>query len=417
MQMPIMSRASLPFVHSSLAIQHSPAKGRLVIASTTIEPATVLMVDLPYALVPAPVAHEPPFSLCSNHKCHRRITACFSSSTEKHKMRQLSLSLPKTEATHRTTQLPQPVRCSQHCGDEVVWCSHDCQFQDAQRHLLECEWLRAYRSPIQADESVVEFELLWLLVKIFIRKHFDEQEAQKDDPQEPVVDGQQIIQKQHQCTTPQTGISPASAQSHFERRGWDSVWDLAGSPDYFPAEDVARWRELAEKYLVDQIQDVKCNLDQAMGIIYRLETNSFGLYPGITGIFPITSHEGRGEYYGSGLYPTAAMFNHACGPNVSLPPETCVPESLDVKHEDEYAKFSTSRSHISSTSTTIGSSPRIARSCKARSVASRILTSSNCRTLHYGDTRSGRNGLLAATANDARTTGMRNCQNSCWGWA
>ena len=315
---PSMPQDSLPFVHSGLAVLYSPVKGRVVTASTTIERGTVLMVDLPYSLVPAPLVHEPPFSICSNSSCHRRVkrvNASSSASSDKYQTQQTAPISPESEVTHRTNQLKQPVPCSKHCAREILWCSDNCRSKDARRHLSECAWLRTCGAQVQAEESIVEFELLWLLVKIFIRKQLDEQTSTHGKLQHSAEEQR----KQKDAVTIQSDEPPMTPQSHFEQRGWDSVWDLAGSPDGFPAEDVARWRKMADIYLVGQIPDVECTTNQAMGLICRLETNSFGLYPGVTGIYPITSREGRGDYYGSGLYPTAAMFNHACCPNVSLP--------------------------------------------------------------------------------------------------
>lgn len=276
---PIANAGSLS-VHPALTVSRSATKGRLVVAASIIEPHTTLMIDLPYALVPAPLAHDPPFCLCSHDRCHRRWSA----------------------SNHFT------IACPQRCAPELVWCSDDCRAQDASRHEPECAWLRSGGRKARQKHGEFGFELLWLLARIFIRKHCDEAWAGKNP-------GDRV---QHPDATDDAVDSLADAASHFDRRGWDSVWHLAGSPESFPAKDVRGWRDLATNYLIDQLPGVACTVDQAVGLVCRIETNSFGLYPGVTGDFPVMNRNGRGEYYGSGLYPTAAMFNHACCPNVSL---------------------------------------------------------------------------------------------------
>ncbi|KXJ85326.1 hypothetical protein Micbo1qcDRAFT_237521 [Microdochium bolleyi] len=273
---PSPSDAEAPTIHPALAVRRSATKGRMVVAASAIEPRTTLMVDLPYALVPAPRAHDPPFSFCSRDRCHRR------------------LPLPSQTA----------VTCPQRCAPEVVWCSQDCRAQDTARHQPECAWLRSGGCTVRQKHGEFGFELLWLLAKMFIRKH---------------CDGSLTTTTATTTTRDADADADADADttSHFNHRGWDSVWDLAGSPASFPDQDVRGWRDLARAHLVDKIPGVACTLDQAVGLVCRIETNSFGLYPGVTGEFPITQRQGRGEYYGSGLYPTAAMFNHACCPNVS----------------------------------------------------------------------------------------------------
>ncbi|KAJ1325972.1 hypothetical protein MN608_09173 [Microdochium nivale] len=108
------------------------------------------------------------------------------------------------------------VTCPRQCCPELVWCSHDCRAQDARRHEPECAWLRSGG-----------------------RQHCDESRA----------DGNET-----------TGTAADDA-SHFDRRGWDAVWHLAGPPESFPARDVRSWRDLAANFLVGQIPGVSCTVE------------------------------------------------------------------------------------------------------------------------------------------------------------
>jgi len=73
---------------------------------------------------------------------------------------------------------------------------------------------------------------------------------------------------------------------------------------------------MTSNYICNGILPLKYPMDEIVNLICKIELNSFGLYPGVTGQYPVVSTEGRGDYYGGGVYPTAAMFNHSCCPNV-----------------------------------------------------------------------------------------------------
>jgi len=270
---------SLPFVHPDLAIDVTTSKGRLVSAAGSIMRGEIVMVDAPYALVPAMVLDDPPFLLCSRHRCNRRIPS---------------------KVTSQTTK----VGCPDHCTAEVVWCSEECRSQDTMRHDMECLWLRHTSAEIRESNGDSAFGLLWMIARILIVKHLEEKAAVQTNGRHSNVDGQ---------SEPSDG---KVSSSHFGRRGWDAVWNLEGEPSSFPADKVAGWRTMTEKYLVKDTLRFKYLVDDIVKLICKVETNSFGLYPGVTGEFPVVSPAGRGDYYGGGIYPTAAMFNHACCPNV-----------------------------------------------------------------------------------------------------
>ncbi|KAH7038391.1 uncharacterized protein B0I36DRAFT_346373 [Microdochium trichocladiopsis] len=293
--------ASAPAVHAGLAVQQSTNKGRLVVATQAIPAQAVLMVDLPYALVPAPLSHEPPISFCCNHRCNRQASRAGLELQPRQENRDAAMQADNSRSGGPVTF----ISCPRQCAPEVLWCSRDCHAQDAARHNPECAWLRSSGARARAEQGEFEFELLWLLARTSIRRHCD-----SNIGSEPGENHNESVETGSAVTT-------SAGSSHFDRRGWDSVWDLEGSPGSFPVDEVAGWRDLTSTYLVDKIPGVECTAEQAIGLICRLETNSFGLYPGVTGDYPIKTHAGRGEYFGSGLYPTAAMFNHACCPNVS----------------------------------------------------------------------------------------------------
>ena len=267
-----------PYVHPGLTIGVDPAKGRWVTSKRSLRDGEVLLIDAPYALVPAMLADEPPFQFCSRHDCNRRF-------------------LPGCERS---------VACLRGCIAEAVWCDEDCRVRDEKRHAMECAWLRLLAPDIRSTLGDSDFGLLWLIARILIVRQIEQQQQRNT----------QVSSAEPSPTTAQPD-DPSS--SHFGRRGWDAVWNLAGHAGAFPAEQVSRWRRFAKLYLaVGLLRLDGVDTDEVVNLICKVETNSFGLYPGVTGEYPVTSFISRGGYYGGGIYPTAAMFNHSCCPNVSL---------------------------------------------------------------------------------------------------
>ena len=257
--------SSLPYVSSSLTVNHDPSKGRHVVSTTHIRDGEVLMIEAPYALVPAMTEDEPPYQICSRHECSERLSS-------------------------QQARVP----CHRNCASEVVWCDDQCRSQDAARHSIECSWLRKHSTNIRDTYNDSAFGLLWLILRILTRKH------------------------QQQQMTSTTQNANDLLVSHFGMKGWDSMWNLEGSTDFFPVDTIERWRQYASDYLTDgSLHEISISVGEIVDIICKVELNSFGLYPGITGEYPVIDFVGRGDYYGGGIYPTAAMFNHSCCPSVS----------------------------------------------------------------------------------------------------
>ncbi|KAH8647641.1 hypothetical protein BX600DRAFT_442999 [Xylariales sp. PMI_506] len=301
-----VSSPSAPYVHPSLSVVlDDPAKGRQVTCISPIRDGEVLLVDAPYALVPAMAMDEPPFYLCSRHECSRRIP--------KSPLIALTVAPKRTAAVMAaaTTAADAVVWCLEEgCPAEVTWCSEECRAQDHRRHQMECPWLRSCGPEIRNLHGDSDFGLLWLIARILINKYLEL--AWREQPISLASPGTSDTLDQR------SDIAPLSV-SHFERKGWDAVWNLDGTVATFPTELVERWRGFAERYLtptgpLGTAGDVA---DSVVSLICKVETNSFGLYPGVTGEYPVVSLVSRGQYYGGGIYPTAAMFNHACCPNVT----------------------------------------------------------------------------------------------------
>lgn len=261
--------SSLPFIHPHISIFTCERKGRLVRPSVALKEGETVLIDAPYALVPGLRADGPPYVLCSRHGCQRRLP---SGSGERE------------------------ISCDNACMEEVMWCSEDCRALDRTRHGLECGWLRRCARTIQETHGGSDFLLVWMIARMLINREMAEKLHQ------PVFQDQQL----GQATNPQT---------HLERRGWDAVWNLEGTARFFANETVAHWRDLVDSYLSPAVFGLAFPAEDIVELICKVETNSFGLYPGITG--RLTATTSRGDYYGGGVWPTAAMFNHACCPNVS----------------------------------------------------------------------------------------------------
>ena len=267
-----------PYVHQGLAIGVDPAKGRWVTPKRSLRDGEVLLIDAPYALVPAMLTDEPPFQFCSRHDCNRRF-------------------LPGCERS---------VSCLRRCIAEVVWCDEECRARDEKRHAMECAWLKLLSAEIRSKLGDSDFGLLWLIARILITRRIKQQQQRSTH----------VASTEPGLTTGQVD-DPST--SHFERKGWDAVWNLAGHAGAFSVEQVGRWRRFVRTYLAVGLLGLDgVDTDEVVNLICKVETNSFGLYPGVTGEYPVTSFVSRGGYYGGGIYPTAAMFNHSCCPNVSL---------------------------------------------------------------------------------------------------
>lgn len=360
---------SLPFVHANLSIDVTSSKGRLVSAAKFIKHGEVVMVDTPYTLVPAMMVDDPPFLLCSRHGCNRRIPSKVASQTSR-------------------------VGCPDHCTAEVVWCSEECRSRDTIRHDMECLWLRQTSTEIRDSHGDSDFGLLWMIARILIVKHLDEKAATQTNGR-------------HSDTADRHASSNGKvSSSHFGRRGWDAVWNLEGEPDSFPADQVSKWRAMTAKYLVGDTLRFKYLVDDIVKLICKVETNSFGLYPGITGQFPVVSSAGRGDYYGGGIYPTAAMFNHACCPNVGT--RSCCSQQdlcdcLLYSPPWQLTLFP-GRSPMRSTGSGAGYSGPAGTSSPERSAASAISTWRSSRVQRPARRLSGRAGISPAHASDARRT-------------
>lgn len=274
--------APLPYIHPDLTIKESPTKGRLVSTTSPVARGDILLFDGPNALVPAMLVDDPPFLICSRHGCHQRM--------------------PNGA---KRMQSP-PIGCMNRCLAEVVWCSTECRSLDTARHQLECFWLKKTARQICDAYGDSEFVLMWLIVRILIVRYTHEEQATTiSNEADPVSEGEPAKQ-------------PSKWDgSHFSWRGWDAVWNLEGDPAFFSPGKVQHWRTMTNNYIRNGILPLKYDADDIVKLICKVETNSFGLYPGVTGQFPVNWSVDRGDYYGGGIYPTAAMFNHSCCPNVS----------------------------------------------------------------------------------------------------
>ncbi|KAH8178368.1 SET domain-containing protein [Sarocladium implicatum] len=286
----------LPYVHGSLTIEESPLKGRLVRTTAPIKRGEPVLIDAPNALVPAMLADKPPYMLCSRHGCYRRIPRI-------------------SKSTAAETQVPI-LLCRKKCLPEVAWCSEACMSRDASRHALECLWLKETSRQVCNSYGDGEFVLIWLMVRLLIVRYLDDghDEDGSNPGQQPATTSSPNSKHQHQHLQQQNAIAE---HSHFQRRGWEAVWNLEGEPRFFSPDKVQHWRTLVDNYICNGILPLKYPADEVVQLICKAETNSFGLYPGVTGQYPVDANTTRGDYYGGGLWPTAAMFNHACCPNIT----------------------------------------------------------------------------------------------------
>lgn len=257
------------YVHPHLTADTDPCKGRLLRTSAPIPAGTILLRDAPYAIVPTvtstPSGDDCSSLICSNFMCSRRV-----------------------EST-------KGVKCPKNCDRDVLWCNDTCRATDHRRHEFECLWLRRMGQTMRRHESDYDFVTLWHVVRLLAGWSLEFQGADL---------------KNARCRYPRDDMF---------KRGWESVLLCCDYLDSWPESQIKHWTRLCETYMNDKSL-VPCPLSPAemLSLVCKEETNTFGLYPGVTGPVCMADHPvPRGESYGLGLYPRAAMFNHSCQPNVS----------------------------------------------------------------------------------------------------
>ena len=127
-----------------------------------------------------------------------------------------------------------------------------------------------------------------------------------------------ILSARHCQLYQQTERGVVEPTGHW-KHGWSGIESLCGSADTWPHDEVRSWSALVKKYLRSSpALPHEMSADRVLHLICQEEANSFGLYPRETGHFPVPNPPvDRGEQYAAAVYPTAAIANHSCLPNVS----------------------------------------------------------------------------------------------------
>ncbi|KAJ3546496.1 hypothetical protein NM208_g1964 [Fusarium decemcellulare] len=256
------------YAHPHLVPDQDPCKGRLLRASAAVPEGTVLLVDTPYAIVPS-VNSEKDALICSNSSCSRRVA-----------------------------QNGQGVRCPKNCLKDVIWCNVACRAADHARHDFECLWLQQKGELLHDRETQYDFVTLWHVVRLLATRNV---ELKKSASMTPLL---------------------YPLDRRFER-GWKSIEMCCSYLDSWPESQLKHWKRLVDEYLSDATV-LPCMLDpdEMLSLICKEETNTFGLYPKLTGpLYMADRPVPRGESYALSLYPRAAQFNHSCLPNVTHKPD------------------------------------------------------------------------------------------------
>ena len=254
-------------IHPHLIEGTDPVKGRQFRASNLIPKGACLLVDHPYAIIP--VVDNPGTNdnlLCSNPACNRRAL--------RHKGR---------------------YPCPNACIPDVIWCSNTCKDTDKTRHGFECTWLKRYAGPIRAKWGEYDFGMLWIIIRLLATRYTTK------------------------APDPSTFGSVAESSPNQLKHGWEGIDSLCGSSETWSHEQVRSWTTLVKKYLQDSpVLPHSMSADRVLHLICQEEANSFGLYPRETGTFPFQNPPvDRGEQFAAAVYPSAALANHSCIPNVS----------------------------------------------------------------------------------------------------
>ncbi|PYH45578.1 general amino acid permease [Aspergillus saccharolyticus JOP 1030-1] len=256
------------WIHPNLTQGVVPVKGRQLRASKPICQGEVLLVDTPYAVIPA--VDDPSTTdalLCSNPSCSRRMA-----------------------------RSAERLACPQGCQADVKWCSVACQTADHPRHDFECTWLQRFADPIRTKWGEYEFSMLWLIVRILAARQMELARASTDQTLDKTL-----------------GFA----------QGWPAMQAFCGTEDSWSHAQVRGWTALVKKYLRSGSALPHSLPDTAvLRLICQEEANSFGLYPRETGLFPVPADAlDRGEQFGAAVYPCAAIANHSCAPNMTHKPD------------------------------------------------------------------------------------------------
>ncbi|KAH6967796.1 hypothetical protein BKA56DRAFT_559663 [Ilyonectria sp. MPI-CAGE-AT-0026] len=256
------------YLHPHLVPDHDPCKGRLLRVSAPVPAGTVLLVDAPYAVVPAVDSPRTDDLICSNLVCSRRVKQDGKGSC-----------------------------CLRNCIQDVIWCNDACRAADCARHEFECLWLKQNGETIRRQEGEYNFVTLWHVVRLLAGRDLE----------------------LHRGTSIPSQLY--SWENEF-KRGWASVEMCCAYLDSWPEQQIEHWKRLASTYLSDaSILPCLLTANDMISLICKEETNTFGLYPKMTGpLYMVDQPVQRGEPYGLGIYPRAAMFNHSCLPNVTHKP-------------------------------------------------------------------------------------------------
>ncbi|RAH66747.1 general amino acid permease [Aspergillus aculeatinus CBS 121060] len=274
----VAETTSTAWIHPHLEQGVDPYKGRQLRAAQPIPRGEVVLVDTPYAVIPA--VDDPRTSealLCSHPPCSRRM-AC------------------------RAERLA----CPQGCLGDVMWCSAACKAADHARHAFECTWLKRFAPSIREKRGEYEFGMLWLIVRILAARHVELFEDRKSTTTTTTT-----------TTDEQVASGPGFAQ------GWQAMRSFCGSEDSWSHAQVRAWTALVKKYLRHgPVLPHHLPDREVLKLICQEEANSFGLYPRETGLYPVPPDAlDRGEQFGAAVYPRAAIANHSCGPNMTHKPD------------------------------------------------------------------------------------------------
>lgn len=258
---------ALIYVHPHLQPGHDPLKGKMLRASASISAGTVILADVPYAMVPIQSGTAPRF-ICSNVCCRKLVS------------------------------IEQTSRCPRACADRVNWCDDECRAAGELHHQLECTWLKEQSELLRVTEGEYDFTMLWMVLRLLIGRLVEMSAGSADS---------------HTLT--------CDWEDRFQR-GWQSFSETRSNLELWPRAQLDRWRRLIDTYLTTSIlSTLQVSAEEALVVLCQEETNSFWLHDGVTGTFPVPEEpQSRGEPYALAVYPRACGFNHSCSPNVRKPP-------------------------------------------------------------------------------------------------
>lgn len=183
------------YLHPSLVVEQSERMGRMLRVSGPIPAGTVILADVPAAIVPTVEPSHANRLVCSSLLCRRLVS--------------------QKDGT----------RCLNKCTQDVIWCNEICQKADQARHDFECAWLKENADTIRQTEGEYDFTMLWIVIRLLAAQSLEKSGGEGNNTQRRYL------------------------WENMFPRGREAIADCLGNRELWPQTKLDHWAGLAQKYM------------------------------------------------------------------------------------------------------------------------------------------------------------------------